>query len=114
MATVVVISEAEVLALRTLVGSTSLSNERLSEILATTLDNDGSPNIQRAASVVWHTKASEYADLVDTSESGSTRKLSDLHKNALTMARHYDTLAAGVAPVATAGRSRTRAIRRAE
>lgn len=39
---------------------------------------------------IWREKAASYATLVNVSESGSSRSLSDLHKNALTMAEKFD------------------------
>lgn len=53
-----------------------------------------------AAARVWSVKASEFSSLVDVSESGSSRKLSDLYKNATSMAAHYSGLNGGgvVAP----------------
>lgn len=50
---------------------------------------DGEDSVKAAASAVWYRKASQYATMVDVSESGSSRKLSDLHKNALTMGAFY-------------------------
>lgn len=50
---------------------------------------DGGLTLNAAAGSVWTTKAGQFSTLVDVSESGSSRKLSDLHKNALTMARYY-------------------------
>lgn len=41
------------------------------------------------ASDVWAEKASQYAELVDISEAGSSRKNSQLYKNALEMASHF-------------------------
>lgn len=41
------------------------------------------------ARLYWEGKAASYSTLVDVSESGSSRKFSDLHKNALTMAAHF-------------------------
>lgn len=43
------------------------------------------------ARLYWEGKAATYSTLVDVSESGSSRKFSDLHKNALTMAKHFGT-----------------------
>ncbi len=52
--------------------------------LSARLDAALSP--QGRAAEVWREKAAAYADLVSVSESGSSRQLSDLHKNALAMA----------------------------
>lgn len=40
-----------------------------------------------AVAAVWTEKAASVADLVDTTESGSTRKLGDLHDQYLAMAQ---------------------------
>lgn len=68
-------------------------------------------NVKAAAVHVWRTKAASYATMVTISESGSSRNLSDLHKNALTMA---DSIARSAVEVAeTANRKTTRpAVRR--
>lgn len=64
-----------------------------------------------AASKIWSIRAADFATLVDTSESGSTRKLGDAHKNALTMAKYFADLAgAEVEAVDLSQYARTRAI----
>jgi len=45
--------------------------------------------IDSASAIIWEKKAAKLASLVDTSEAGASRKLSDLHKNALAMAAMY-------------------------
>jgi phage portal protein BeeE len=56
--------------------------------LAILIDQQGS--VSAAAAAVWRYKAAAMATMVDTTESGSSRKLSDLHKNALEMAAGFD------------------------
>lgn len=56
------------------------------EYIGGLVDNYG---VDVASATIWHQKASDYAELVDVSEAGSSHKFSDLHKNALTMARSY-------------------------
>lgn len=46
--------------------------------------------VKQAAVFIWRAKAASYSSLVDVSESGSSRSLGQLHKQALTMA---DTIA---------------------
>lgn len=58
---------------------------------------------------LWTRYASSLAGLVDVSESGSSRKLGDLHKNALAIAKTYTDLSSGEVAVATSS-PRTRAI----
>jgi hypothetical protein len=52
------------------------------ELLAAMIDELG---FEAAASAIWHEKAASYTGLVDTTESGSTRRLSQLHEHALKM-----------------------------
>lgn len=64
---------------------------------------------------IWLYKAAKLADLVDVSESGSNRKLGDLYKQALAMAETIGKQSplirnSELAAVASARRSRTRAI----
>ena len=75
---------AEVAALRALINEPTdetYSDEQLSLLI----DTAGSVNA--AGSEVWLSKAAQYATLVNVSESGSSRNLGDLHKNALAMAK---------------------------
>jgi hypothetical protein len=95
-------------ALRGMIGESALSDEQLATVLVANRNDDGTFNLNRAASDVWLGKAAQYAELVDVSESGSSRKLSDLHKNALTMAARYGS--DDEAAATGARRSRTRAI----
>jgi hypothetical protein len=48
---------------------------------------DATPSTEGLAAQIWREKAAMYASLVNVSESGSSRSLSDLHKNALAMAK---------------------------
>lgn len=50
---------------------------------------DAATNLKNAAGDIWTIKAATYIGLVDVSESGSSRKLSDLHKQAKDMADYY-------------------------
>lgn len=58
------------------------------EILGALIDITGSTDL--AAADIWQRKAATYAELVDTSESGSSRSMSQLHRNALEMFRFYN------------------------
>ena len=49
--------------------------------------------MNEAAAAGWAEKAGQYAELVDTSEGNSGRKMSDLHRAALSMAEYYRGLA---------------------
>lgn len=49
-------------------------------------------DLNQAALAAWRLKAAEYANLVDVTEGNASRAMSDLHKNALAMAKHYSDL----------------------
>lgn len=51
--------------------------------------DDAGGDLDIAASVIWQEKAASYAELVDITEAGSSRKNSDLYKNAIDMAAKY-------------------------
>ena len=68
-------------------------------------------SVASASAVVWQRKAGAYAELVNVSEAGASRSLSDLHKNALTMAATY-AAASTTGGTATTGRAKTHSIER--
>lgn len=68
-----------------------------------------SQSMNAVASTIWGQKAATYADLVDVKEGSSSRTLSALSKQALTMQQQF----AGMAQVDTRPRATTRAIERA-
>lgn len=51
-------------------------------------------SLNGAAAEGWRAKAAEFATLVDTSESGGSEKMSQMHKQALEMEAKYAALAA--------------------
>lgn len=55
--------------------------------LSALVDSTGSA--EAAAARVWQEKAGRFASLVNTSESGSSRSMSQLHTNALNMAAYW-------------------------
>jgi hypothetical protein len=64
---------------------------------------DGATSTQSLAAEIWREKAATYASLVNVTESGSSRSMSDLHKNALNMAKEFagaDPEAPGTGPAA--------------
>ena len=67
---------------------------------------DAEGDVRKAAGVVWGIKASRLAGLVDVTEGSSSRKMSQLYKQALEMSAHFG----GEDSVATTGRSGTRRI----
>jgi hypothetical protein len=70
----------------------------------------GATSLEAAAADGWEKKAARYAELTDVSESGSSRKNSQLHPMALKMWEKYTELAeegdAGAAPAGTGTRVR--------
>lgn len=77
----------------------------------------GVVDYQLAARDVWAFKAARYSKMMDVTESGSSRKMSDLHKNAIAMMNLYspkdgDTNAPGIDPEPPV-RTRIRSIERA-
>lgn len=85
-------SAEELLRLRRMVGepgTDTYSDEALSALLA------ANPSLESVAAGIWQEKAANYAELVNVSESGSSRSLSDLHKNALRFAEYYTRQAGG-------------------
>jgi len=56
---------------------------------------DASTSLNAAASQAWLEKAGYYASMVDTTESGSGRRLSQLRTGALEMSEYYKKLAEG-------------------
>lgn len=72
---------------------------------------DAAASASSLAAEIWREKAASYSGLVDISESGSSRKNSDLYKNATSQAGYYDGLSLIDGSV-TAGRPRSRPITR--
>lgn len=93
--------------LRVLINDDTQPYEYTAPTLSETIDAAGG-DVRKAAGQVWATKASRLAGLVDVTEGSSSRKLSQLYKQALDMATFYG---ADSATATTAGaRSGTRAI----
>lgn len=56
------------------------------DLTLTAVDGD----VRAAASGFWYNKATEYSEMVDISEAGSSRKNSSLFTNAMTLAKQFD------------------------
>ena len=76
--------------------------------LGTMIDDVG---LESSAARLWEESATQTASLVNVSESGSSRSLGDIHKNALAMAKHYSDKAAQLL-LSQNRRPRTRSIER--
>lgn len=95
--------------LRSYINEESATSTFSDEMLRAALVDHGS--IPAAAQALWTVKAAKFSGLVDVSESGSSRKMSDLHKNALAMSKHYGSMLDVETTVEVlASRPRTRAI----
>jgi hypothetical protein len=91
------------------VGSDTYSDVELDKFIA---DADSDLNV--AASRIWGEKASDYADLVNITEAGSSRANSDLFKHAKEQAAYFSGLGGDVDvdpdEIAVPGYSTTRRI----
>ena len=100
---------AEIQRLRMMVGDPT--EEEFSDFKLNLILDAQAGNFNRAASEAWGMLAAGYTTLVNVSESGSTRNLGDLYKNAMTMKKYFDD--AGVEGVSR-GRTRIGRISRAD
>jgi hypothetical protein len=65
-------------------------------------------NMNRAAYEGWRLKAANYAELITITEGNAMRQMSDLHKHALDMIKHFETASSTL----VMGRTRVGRIRR--
>lgn len=56
------------------------------DVISAMVDADG---VAGASAAIWREKAGRYSDLVNVSEAGASHAYSDLHRNALNMAKSY-------------------------
>lgn len=87
--------------------------ERFSdEVIGILVDESG---VTGATAALWRRKAAIYADLVNTTEAGASRALSDLNKHALAMATTWAKIETEESVVLDGGklRARTHRIERA-
>lgn len=72
-------------ALRLLLGGANdLSDTEMGQIIDYNLED-----MDASAAYVWEIRAAKYHGLVNVSESGSSRSLGDMYKNAINMALYY-------------------------
>lgn len=93
--------------LRPMIGDESVPYEFDDTTLGVYIDVAGG-DLRKAAGQVWTTKSARLAGLVDVTEGSSSRKMSQLHSQALKMVEFY-----GAAPeegVVSGGVTRTRKI----
>lgn len=86
------------------------SDEKLENYVAATANTDGTPNLRAAAAEVWGVKAASLAQLVDVTESSSSRRNSQVFDHAQKMAAAYGQ--AVTDPTNLTGRTRSIAMRR--
>lgn len=79
----------EIASLRRATGITQTTDPYTDEQLGVLLDAMGH---NQSAAQLWDEKAATFAAAVDTTESGSTRRMSQLHTQALTMAAKFREL----------------------
>lgn len=81
--------------------------------LDTIIETAGGVNAASAA--IWRKKAAKFAHLVNVSEAGASHSFSDLHRNALDMAKQFDSLAISAGEVigVSVGHPRVKVIDRA-
>jgi hypothetical protein len=84
-------TEAQLADLKRLIGDTEWTDEDLDALI-----DAQSGNIQAAAAIVWESQAAEYSQIVDITESGSSRKMGDLFDNAMKMAAYLRSQATPV------------------
>jgi hypothetical protein len=76
-------SDTDIARLRRATNLTADDEIYTDELLSGMIDDLG---FETAASTIWREKAATYSGLVDTTESGSSRRLSQLQEQALKMA----------------------------
>lgn len=82
-------SADEVLQLRKLLSDDEEPYQFTDEELGAAIDDLG---MNASAAEYWRRKSASYAEMVTVSESGSSRQLSDLSKNAIEMSKYFDGL----------------------
>lgn len=78
--------------------------------LQTAINTEG--GVKQAGIHIWRTKAATYSNLVDVSESGSSRSLSKLQTQALTMAETLARDLASEAEIIGSAKTTRRIVRR--
>lgn len=77
----------------------------LAALAEANLATDGSYDLRKVASTVWEAKAAAYVELVNTSESGSSRSMAQKFDHAITMAKTFGTSSTGTDTSTAAPRS---------
>jgi hypothetical protein len=77
-------SDEDLSMLKLMVGSEMFTDDQLKTII-----DANSSDLTLASAQVWEIRAGKYHGLVNISESGSSRSMGDLYKNAIAMASYY-------------------------
>lgn len=85
------------------------TEDRIQVLAGAALRVDDTYDMRLLAATIWEAKAAEAVDVVDVSESGSSRSMGQVHGHALKMAERYRAPADASADT-SAGRTRTRRI----
>ncbi len=105
-------TSADIATLRRYIAEPDDTNGYVDADLSTRIDNSSS--LFDLASEIWQEKAGALTDLSDITEAGSSRKNSQLYKNALEMAAYFNNKAKeAIVVVEPTMTSTTRPIRRA-
>lgn len=103
-------SEDTIARLRRMAGETE--DDKYSDTILEVMLAENGDDLAATAAAIWGEKASDYADLVNMSEAGSSRSNSDLFKHAKEQQTYFADLAAVAAPT-TGDFTTTRRIERA-
>jgi hypothetical protein len=71
---------------------------------------DSLGSVDLASGAIWRRKVAEYAELVDTSEAGASRKLSDLYDRAVKQAAYWEGQPSVPSTETSVGRAKVKAI----
>lgn len=63
------------------------------DLIGSVVDSLGS--VAAASSEIWNRKAATFSEMVDVSEAGASRKMSDLYKNAIAMSDRFSKMIPG-------------------
>lgn len=85
-------------------GSEGWNEAKIGELL------DAGETPEQIALAYWESRMARTSNLVDVQESGSSRRLSDIHKSAAAMAKYYADKVAGQNPLVQKRPVRTRPI----
>lgn len=99
----------QITTLRRMIDDPAGADQIYSDLSLSALIDQAEGDLDATAAELWQEKAASFSRLVDVSEAGSSRKMSDLYKNALTMAKHYQERVQ-VVSADLSGRTRVRPI----